>query len=137
MSEELARYKAFIDTLVDRKESVEARRLRTNWRAPLLTPDELAREQRRGNGDASEATQQRFQRYNALVESMTPEQREFVSDLLQQEREGGMHDVLAVLTDGRYHLSQDGVQLAFEPFGTESYFDFVARAAGDAWPNER
>ncbi|HUY76304.1 MAG TPA: DUF6547 family protein [Ktedonobacterales bacterium] len=137
MSEELARYKAFIDALVAMKESIGARRLRTNWRASLRTPDEMAREQRRDTSGATEAIQQGFQRYNAFVESLTPEQREFVADLLQHERESGIHGVLVALTDGGYQLSQNGVQLATEPFGTESYFDFVARATGDAWPDER
>jgi hypothetical protein len=47
-----------------------------------------------------------------------------------------MHDVLVFLTDGEYHLVRHGTELAWEPFGTEMYFDFVARSAGDEWPEE-
>ena len=37
--------------------------------------------------------------FNPLVRSLTPEQRRLLGDMLLQERLGGIHDVLAVLTD--------------------------------------
>jgi hypothetical protein len=44
--------------------------------------------------------------FNPLVRLLTPEQRRLLGDMLLQERLGGIHDVLAVLTDW---MSSDGL----------------------------
>ena len=49
--------------------------------------------------------------FNPLVRSLTPEQRRLLGGILLQERLGGIHDVLAVLTDW---MSSDGLAFAFQ-----------------------
>jgi hypothetical protein len=49
--------------------------------------------------------------FNPLVRSLTPEQRRLPGDMLLQERLGGIHDVLAVLTDW---MSSDGLAFTLE-----------------------
>jgi hypothetical protein len=49
--------------------------------------------------------------FNPLVRSLTPEQRRLLGGMLLQERLGGIHDVLAVLTDW---MSSDGLAFAFQ-----------------------
>jgi hypothetical protein len=44
---------------------------------------------------------------------------------------------LASLTWEKYQLSRNGTELAFEPFGTENYYDLMCRLQGDTWPDER
>jgi hypothetical protein len=117
MDESLLEYKRFIDRLVGRVLSVEGRRIRSGVWHPEPPPDQ--------------------HKYNELLRSLSADQRELVAQLVDGARSGGMHDVLVQLTDGDYRLSRKGVELAQEPFGTEVYFDFVARSAGDAWPDER
>lgn len=67
-------------------------------------------------------------------------QRSALAELLQQERDAGIHAVLAYLTDQMnlrgLRLSRNGVVFPVEPFGTEMYYDWVARSAGDPWPSE-
>jgi hypothetical protein len=116
MNDPLEEYKAFIDGLVAIREGVEARMIRKGrW------PYGLA-------NDANEG------RIGTLLAELTPGQREVVAQLVQQVRASAIHDVLVLITDRRYRLRRNGVELAFEPFGTESYYDFVARSAGDEWP---
>jgi hypothetical protein len=74
---------------------------------------------------------------NALLATLTDEQREVVAGMVQQTKVGGIHDaVREVLDEGGYQISKDGTELPFQPFGTESYFDYIARLAGDEWPKE-
>jgi hypothetical protein len=121
MNQGFAAYKAFIDGLVElaKRESSTAFRLRHGQQlvpAPYLSPDGVEQ--------------------NRLAEELSPEQHEFVAKLVQEERQAAVGDVLAFLTWQHYQLSKDGIDLAFEPFGTENYYDFVCRLNGDAWPED-
>jgi len=108
------KYKQFIDDLVRQSESVNAR---------------LCRKGRFRKTSA-------HAKYNELLASLSPSQRDLLADLLSNERSGGFHDFLVYLTDREAKLLIDDEELPTEPFGTESFFDFVARSAGDAWPDE-
>ena len=70
-----------------------------------------------------------------INQQFTPEQRAIIADLLEKERSATIHDFLTYLEP--YRLTVNATELAFEPFGTESHFDWAAREAGDVWPDER
>ena len=61
--------------------------------------------------------------------------------MVQRSRDGGIHDTLVYLADeinlGGLRLSRNGMELAIEPYGTEMYFDWLARLAGDDWPEHQ
>lgn len=72
---------------------------------------------------------------NALLGSLTNDQRQIIARMVHDARLGGFHDaIVEMLCEGGYRLSKNGVELPHEPFGTESYFDYIARLAGQAWP---
>ena len=135
MDESVARYMEFIDSLVDQSHSVEAKRVEHGQLYELPSKKELERLMRQGNA-VGLATHEEQAMYNQMLSSLSESQRLFVAKLIQDERASAIHDVLAVLNDGHYQLSQNGVRLAFEPFGTESYFDFSSRLIGNPWPDE-
>ena len=59
-----------------------------------------------------------------------------LSEFILTERRDAIHDVLVNLTETEIDLYVEGEKLAHEPFGTECYFDFIARVEGDPWPDE-
>lgn len=75
-----------------------------------------------------------------LIAELKPEQREAIAQLLTLVREGGIHDSLVALSERMemqgFRLIEAGVELPFEPHGTEINFDWVARCAGEGWPHE-
>jgi Family of unknown function (DUF6547) len=74
---------------------------------------------------------------NGLLVSLTDEQRQIVARMVHEARSDGFHDAIVVmLTEGGFRMTKDGAELPFEPFGTESYFDYVARLAGQEWPED-
>jgi hypothetical protein len=118
MDEPLQAYKQFVDGLVQQRPSIEARRAREGVWHRDPPPDQV--------------------KFNELLRSLSPEQRETLAEMLQKTRDGGIHDTLVYLTD-EFHgsglrLSYPGIELPVEPFGTEMYYDWVARMAGDEWP---
>ncbi len=78
--------------------------------------------------------------FNQRMAPFTPEQRQVIADMLQQERLAGIHSFLAYLTDKinleGLRISRQGVELAVEPYGTEMYWDFGQRWDGKPWPDE-
>jgi hypothetical protein len=62
-----------------------------------------------------------------------------LADLLQDARDGGIHDVLAYLNDqialDGLRLTKHGRELPREPFGTELYYDWTRRKESDEWPD--
>ncbi len=70
----------------------------------------------------------------------TPEQRQVMADMLQEEHESGVHSVLAYLTDkiniDGLRLSRNGVELAIEPYGAEMYWDWRQRCMEGTWPED-
>lgn len=112
MSSPNEEYRAFIDELANRsRSSVSARWVREGrWRNPN-EPE-----------------------YQALLESLAPGQRELLAKLLDSEHQGGVHTALATMTDLDIRLQRRGVELAHEPTGSPSFYDYVCRVAGDEWP---
>ena len=115
MSKDLELYKAFIDGLVNRKQSVTAQWVKEG--SFPKTEDNKAK--------------------NELLASLSAEQREVLARILKDEHIAGMHTALAYLNeimdlDG-LELSQDGQAIKnnyFESF----HFDFICRCEGDNWP---
>ncbi|MBV8658452.1 MAG: hypothetical protein JO142_11560 [Burkholderiales bacterium] len=79
------------------------------------------------------------QRVNELLASLSAQQREVIAEMLIDARVGGVHDALVVLNDrmalqsGRY--AENDVQMAFQPFGSELYYDYISRREGEDWPD--
>lgn len=122
MGDGLAEYRRFIDDLVEltHRGSAIGQRIRGNQ--PLVPLPE----------DTDDS------RDDQLAGELTSEQRQFVARLLDDERYAAIGDVLAHFTWQGYRLfTKDGIELDFEPFGTENYYDFTCRMAGDPWPDER
>lgn len=75
-----------------------------------------------------------------ILASLNDEQRKIITDFIQQARVGGIHDVLAYLTDEIHcrglSISRNGQPLAVEPYGSEMYYDFICRLNSDKWPEE-
>jgi hypothetical protein len=110
-------YKAFIEALVGIRPDVSAAWVREKRRWPDL-PENKA--------------------INAFVGKLTDAQREVLAALLQEARDGGIHDTLVYLTDeinlAGLRIVRNGRELPVEPFGTELYYDWTCRRDGDAWP---
>lgn len=116
----LAAYKRFIDLCVEvARGGVIGRRLRDNW--PFTEPQ--------NHPD--------LKRFNDMLASLTAEQRAWVAELVQGERMGAIGDLLAQMTWKDLRVVDQGVELAWEPHGTENYYDFTCRYEGDQWPDER
>jgi hypothetical protein len=120
MADSESLYKAFIDGLVQITPCVESGMVRQRRKWPT--------------GLASAEDNSRNSQINTTLDALTPDQLQVIAGLLQQARGGGIHDVLVYLTDQNLRLVKDGVELAWEPFATEMYFDWVCRREGDDWP---
>lgn len=120
MSSALDRYHEFVDELVGRRNCVLAKRVAEGAAWPSSSA---------------------MAEFNAFLGSLSLEQREQASRLLSKAREGGIHDALVVLSERMnlkgLRLVENGVELPNEPHGTEIYFDWVARSAGETWPDDR
>lgn len=117
MSDPIKEYKRFIDGLAGISRSIEARRIQAGEWHKSPPPDQA--------------------KYNILLEHLSQEQRELTAEIVQHTREAAIHDVLVLMTDRKYRIQSGEIQLAVEPFYTEMFYDFVARCAGDTWPDER
>ena len=118
-------YRQFIDAMVDlARGSVTANRIRANGHAERTNDDVLSRMAGSPPLDAQE-----FRRQSALL-SLTEEQREVVACLLEQERIGAIHDVVANLD--AFGVKLEGNSL-FDQADEEPKFDFVARLDGEEW----
>jgi hypothetical protein len=78
------------------------------------------------------------QRYNAFIGSLSKEHRTLLSQMLQEERDGAIHDVLAALT---WWITTRQVGLTFrgDPMPVEInemglHGDYVGRRDGWNWP---
>lgn len=115
MSKELDLYKAFIDGLVKRKYSVAAQWVK----------------------DGGFPNTKDNQAKNALLASLSPEQREVLGQILEDEHIGGIHTTLAYINalmdlEG-LELRQDGQTIKNDYFDSLHY-DFICRCEGDDWP---
>ena len=116
MDDSIRLYKAFIDGLVEMRESVLATRIRSGIWHCEPPPEQV--------------------KYNHVLSELSPAQRELIAEIVQEAADSAIHDVLVLMTDNGFELAKDKIRLAIEPFDTESYFDFTARCAGDPWPDE-
>jgi hypothetical protein len=118
-SPQVALWQSFVDELVSRREGVEGLWIKEKGWPDLPENQEI----------------------NQLLSRLTPQEKDVLAGIAQQARDGGIHDTLVVL-DERMNLnglriSQDGVEMAVEPYGTELFWDWVARCAGDEWPEDQ
>jgi hypothetical protein len=113
-------YKEFVDALVARAPGVERAKV---CKSRTFGPES------------------KFADANRLVARLTDADREILAHMLEHARASAMHDALFVLHEfqerGRLQLVADGSAVPPEPFGTEPYFDFTARVAGEEWPDAR
>ena len=104
MSKELKLYKAFIDGLVDRKDSMTARWVK---------------------GDGFPQTDDNKAK-NDLFAALTPAQREVLAEILQDEHIAGIHDALAYINEmidlEGLELHQDGESYPNDYFESLHYF---------------
>lgn len=110
-------YKDFIDDLVAIRPSVLSKwTLSKNW--PVTE----------GNSEI-----------NKGLAELTLEQRQIIAQIIQQSRDGGIHDVLAYISEEmnlhELKLVKNEIEMAKEPFDSEMYFDWVCRSEGDPWPD--
>jgi hypothetical protein len=112
-------YKQIIDQLVERSPSLGAR---------------LVAEQ----GIYSKAPA--LQHTNELVRSLTPEQRALLAEMLNHERQGAIHDVLAALTwwiDCRsVGLTYEGQPMPVQLSGEGLHGDYIGRLDRWKWPQD-
>jgi len=116
MTDQIERYKSFIDALVSLSSSVYARRMRQGqWPS---TGEDAA--------------------MSRLVSRLPSEDRELLATALEEARTGGMHDMLAYFQEQmdrkKLAVHIEGSELPNSPFGTELFYDFVCRLKGDEWP---
>ncbi|SDJ97751.1 DUF6547 family protein [Microbulbifer yueqingensis] len=111
MTKEVEAYKKFIDEVVSIKDAATSK-----WVA-------------RGSYPETKENQYR----NEVLSSLSEAQREEVANIVQEAKESGVHDLLALLNQ-ECSLAYQGIALPSEPFGTELNYDFVARLEADKWP---
>jgi hypothetical protein len=82
-----------------------------------------------------------YAKVKSLCAALKEEEREAIAKLVEQAREGGIHDALVFLHDRMMidgvRLTKGGRELPVEPFDTQLYYDWMCRAMGDSWPDER
>ena len=115
MSKELELYKAFIDGLVERKDSITAFCVK---------------------GDGFPKTEDNKAKKDLLA-ALTPEQKGVLTEILQEEHIAGIYTTLAYINkmmdlDG-LELHQDGESYPNDYFESLHY-DFISRCDGDEWP---
>ncbi len=111
MNSKIDKYKEFIDAAVSIKKNVVSQ-----WVIDGFYPDVPPNKERKD-----------------ILTSLSSEQRKEISLMLQEAKESGIHDLLALLSDTS-EITYGGIKLPIEPFGSELYYDFVARREGDEWP---
>ncbi|MEK4661450.1 DUF6547 family protein [Priestia sp. FSL H7-0729] len=76
---------------------------------------------------------------NEFIGSLSEEQKQLLAQIIQQSRDGGIHDVLVYLNDeinlNGMKITKNDIEIAKEPFDSEMYFDWVCRREGDPWPD--
>jgi hypothetical protein len=79
--------------------------------------------------------------FNRFIESLSEEQREILARMLQEERDGAIHDVLAALSwwiDARgMGFTLNGKPMPVDLSGMGLHGDYVGRRDGWEWPSEK
>lgn len=77
-------------------------------------------------------------RFNEFIQKLSPEQRVLLSEMLQEERDGAIHDVLAALAwwiaTRDVGLTFHGEPMPVELSGMGLHGDYVGRRDGWEWP---
>jgi hypothetical protein len=77
--------------------------------------------------------------FNDFIQSLPPEHRLLLSEMLQEERDGAIHDVLAALnwwiTAREVGLTFRGKPIPVELSGMGLHGDYVGRRDGWDWPS--
>lgn len=77
-------------------------------------------------------------RFNEFIRRLPPEDRALLSEMLQEERDGAIHDVLAALTwwitTRDVGLTFRGESMPVELSGMGLHGDYVGRRDGWEWP---
>jgi hypothetical protein len=119
MDNGIAIYKKFIDDMVQQRYSVTV----NHWIKGQGVP--------KGSD---------LKRIYDFISALSIDQKDVLAEIVQMERDGGIHDVLAYLDEQRdldsMVISVNGIEMAVSPFESMHY-DFVARCDGDTWPDER
>jgi hypothetical protein len=78
-------------------------------------------------------------RFNDFIHKLSQEDRVLLSEMLQEERDGAIHDVLAALTwwvtTRKVGLTFDGEPMPVELSGMGLHGDYVGRRDGWEWPS--
>lgn len=78
---------------------------------------------------------------NSFLNKLTSEEKEVLISIVNQARDGGIHDTLAHLSEeinlSNLKLSKQDIELATEPYGTPLHWDWISRSEGDSWPNDQ
>ena len=111
-------YKDFLDELARRKDDVF-----------------LKQEVSQGYPDIPENTA-----INTFLSELDQKQKQVLTTMLYQAREGGIHDTLVCLHDrmalNELRIIQDGVEMPYAPFGNQLYYDWIGQVLGYPWPDE-
>ena len=114
MCKELELYKAFIDGLVKRKNSMKAQWVK---------------------GDGYPKIEENKAK-NEFLATLSPEQKDVLAEMLQEEHIAGIHDTLAYINEmidlEGLELLQDGESYPNDYFESLHY-DFISRFDGDEW----
>jgi hypothetical protein len=107
--------------------------------------DQLTNETRYGGGGHHVAKSNVYskapdhQEYNDFIQALSPQHRNLLSRMLNDERDSTIHDVLAVLTwwiECRdVGLSFHGEPMPIDESGMGLHGDYVGRRDGWDWPN--
>lgn len=113
----LTAYQHFIDHMVSvRNSSLFPERLRTGKWMFHTPPEE--------------------QKYQSLLDRLSPEDRELVAQIIQDAVDSAVFDSLKVLTENEYRIRKENLELPWEPYGSEMYYDYVERIANSKWPSK-
>lgn len=75
---------------------------------------------------------------NEFLSKLTPSEKEIITKIAREARDGGIHDTLAYMQElmdlKDLRLAMNNVELPVSPYDTGMNWDWVARAGGAEWP---
>ncbi|MEQ8638681.1 DUF6547 family protein [Gimesia maris] len=81
------------------------------------------------------------EKFNNFIETLTPSQRELLSEMLQEERDSAIHDILASLSEWidcqDVGLTYQGKPMPVDLSGMGLHGDYVGRRDGWEWPSQK
>jgi hypothetical protein len=77
---------------------------------------------------------------NELLARLSKSDREVISAIAREARDDGIHDTLVYLQEQMdlegLRLIKEGKELPVSPYDTGIFWDWLARADGDPWPEQ-